>query len=162
MTGPSWAVPTNVYLDDNWVGEISDSSGVSFSVTAGSHYVTVDDPIETGYPDLFWWFSYFDAGSGGNPTTLSVASNLEITAHYYNGYAIGMKAAFSDPKIQAFFFFSCFDSFKIVYAFLCAAVWEEIQISCRSNQALFDCSLIEDGRSSMNTRRIGTNSPAFI
>ena len=89
--GTSWAVPTNVYLDDNWVGEISDSSGVSFSVTAGSHYVTVDDPIETGYPDLFWWFSYFDAGSGGNPTTLSVASNLEITAHYYNEYARGMR-----------------------------------------------------------------------
>ena len=84
--GTSWPVPTDVYLDDEWVGEIYDCEGVSFSVSSGDHTIEVADMVWTGYPDLYWWFSYFDTGTGGNPTTISVSSNLTVTAHYYNGY----------------------------------------------------------------------------
>jgi hypothetical protein len=84
--GTGWPVPTDVYLDGEWIGEISGYEGVSFSVSSGYHTIEVADVVWTGYPDLYWWFSCFDAGTGGNPTTVSVASNLVATAHYYNGY----------------------------------------------------------------------------
>jgi hypothetical protein len=84
--GTSWAVPTNVYIDGNYVGTIS-WDPISFTITYGS-VVTfgVDDVIPIpGYYDMYWYFSYFDAGCGGNPTTVIIVDNLSITAHYYNG-----------------------------------------------------------------------------
>lgn len=83
--GTGWSVPTNVYIDGNCVGQI-DGSG-AFSVSPGVHTVGVDDNIPIpGYPDMYWFFNYFDTGTGGNPTTIDVTNDMTITAHYDNGY----------------------------------------------------------------------------
>jgi hypothetical protein len=85
--GTSWPVPTDVYVNGEYKGYISGYEGISFVVQTGSVItIEVDDPVPTGYPDLYWFFWYFDAGSGGNPTTLTVTDEITITAHYSNGY----------------------------------------------------------------------------
>jgi len=86
--GTNWVVPTNVYVGGNYVGSISDGNGASFSVQYGSQVtVGVDDPVPIpGYYDMYWFFQYFDGGSGGNPTTVTITWDTTITAHYLNGY----------------------------------------------------------------------------
>ena len=84
--GTSWAVPTNVYLDGNYVGSIQ-WDPISFSVPYGTHSLAVDDPIPIpGYYDMYWFFQYFDIGGSSNPATITVTSDMTITAHYQNGY----------------------------------------------------------------------------
>jgi hypothetical protein len=87
--GTGWPVPTNVYLDSGWIGYIDyGQTSVTFSVMYGTQVnVGVDDNIPIpGYDGMYWFFEYFDAGSGGNPTTFTVIGDMTITAHYDNGY----------------------------------------------------------------------------
>ncbi len=73
----SW-VDTSVYIDGNYAGQAGDV----FYLSEGIHTIAVDDLVYNAAYDMEWCFSYFDAGSGGNPTTVNVNSGMGITAYY--------------------------------------------------------------------------------
>jgi hypothetical protein len=73
-----YVVYPNVYIDGSPVG----TAWSSFAVSPGQHSISVDDPH---YAAQGWaWDVSFDAGTGGNPTTLTVSSDMTVTASFAN------------------------------------------------------------------------------
>ena len=76
--GPITGVDIAVYVDGYYFTIIDET----FSVPAGTHTIEVDDWFQIDY-GFYLVFLYFDVGTGDNPTTVNVNSDMTATAHYY-------------------------------------------------------------------------------
>ncbi|MGB9959811.1 MAG: PKD domain-containing protein [Candidatus Bathyarchaeales archaeon] len=70
----------DVYIDGQWVGH----TGTIFNVAPGTHELYVNDYAynELGFP---CYFLYYDIGPN-NPITITVSSDMTVTAWYYPYY----------------------------------------------------------------------------
>jgi hypothetical protein len=81
-------VETGIYIDGQYVG-LTEETGSTFSVLQGVHTIEVDSTGWSYHYNQevpFWYYSY--AGNDFdycNPTTITVSSDMTITAHYAYG-----------------------------------------------------------------------------
>lgn len=77
-------VPSYVplYIDYQYVG----TTGYSYAVTDGNHEIYVESPVYDGYYSYFWYYQYDETYNYDNPMTLSVTSDITITAVYWTYY----------------------------------------------------------------------------
>ena len=66
-----------VYID----GEYEGYTGSNCLLAEGVHTIGVGGFIDRGF--ITFTFQYFDAGTGGNPMTIDVNSDLTIAVYYH-------------------------------------------------------------------------------